>query len=225
MTNHSTGRGILLEDSVLCIIQSRASFLASQINRSRFYQYSWSSLQVIYLMKSPTLAIWKPMLCIFINNQKLKVFNQKGNITFWQLLLWPFLHLTLLLQRWTWRLISWHRHCAINFQSLIQLHVTDSNPTQSGCGLGYLFTSIHLFLFLFIPLFVLLCFFQETIQGRNSIKLSQGGVGWGLNLAISLHFNSCFSCKITISLIGVSFQDGIFDKTFCVKKQTPGANV
>ena len=92
-------------------------------------------------------------------------------------------------------------------------------------GLGYLFTSIHLFLFLFIPLFVLLCFFQETIQGRNSIKLSQGGVGWGLNLAISLHFNSCFSCKIKTSLNGVFFQDGIFNKTFCVKKQTPGANV
>ena len=174
-----------------------------------------------------SLPLWQfeRQCCAFSSTIRNKVFNQKGNVTFWQLLLWPFLHLTLLLQRWTWRLISWHRHCAINFQSLIQLHVTDSNPTQSGCGLGYIFTSIHLFLFLFIPLFVLLCFFQETIQGRNSIKLSQGGVGWGLNLAISLHFNSCFSCKIKTSLNGVFFQDGIFNKTFCVKKQTPGANV
>ena len=181
---------------------TRILFGGSQINRSRFYHYSWSSLQVIYLMKSP-LWQFERQCCALSSTIRNKVFNQEGNITFWQLLLWPFLHLTLLLQRCSWRLISWHRHCAINFQLLIQLHVTDSNPTQSGCGLGYLFTSIHLFLFLFIPLFVLLCFFQETIQGRNSIKLSQGGVGWGLNLAISLHFNSCFSCKIKTSLNGV----------------------
>ena len=185
---------MLLEDSVLCIIQSRASFLADPKS---------TGAASINILEAPcksfiwwSLPLWQfeRQCCAFSSTIRNKVFTQKGNITFWQLLLWPFLHLTLLLQRCSWRLISWHRHCAINFQSYWSSCMW-LIPIRLSLGVAWgiysqAFTCFFFSLFLFSYFFVS---FRKQYRGgiqSSSARAGLGGVSIWQFLYILIHVSA-----------------------------------